>query len=104
MALTTLGTFVRSRWLQLPFGDQGFLISHQTFFALGGYNECLASGEDHALVWAARRAQVPLRPLRAPLFTSGRRYAEHGWLRVTGRHWYNTCRQVFKFASMGQRL
>ncbi|MEO6103707.1 MAG: glycosyltransferase, partial [Pseudoxanthomonas sp.] len=44
--LNALGARMRSRWLGMPFGDQGFLIPRRVFEALGGFDERLASGED----------------------------------------------------------
>ncbi len=54
--LNAVGANLRSRWLKVPFGDQGFCLSAQLFEQLGGYNETVAYGEDHLLVWQARRA------------------------------------------------
>jgi rSAM/selenodomain-associated transferase 2 len=96
--LNALGARVRSRWLGLPFGDQGLMLPRRLFDALGRFDETLPAGEDHALVWAARRAHVPLVPLRAPLLTSARRYAEDGWLRTTLRHARLTITQARNFA------
>lgn len=84
--LNVLGVMLRSRVLGLPFGDQGFFLPAAIFARLGGFDPSLSYGEDHALVWAARRAGVPLVAARAPLYTSARKYAEHGWLRTTARH------------------
>lgn len=98
MALNALGAWVRSRWLGLPFGDQGLLLPRAVFDALGGFDPALSRGEDHDLVWRARRAGVPLRPLRAPLYTSARRYAEHGWTRVTAHTLADSWRQARRFA------
>jgi hypothetical protein len=100
------GAWFRSRWLGLPFGDQGFILPREVFEALGGFDELLAGGEDHALVWTARHAGVPVVPLRAPLLTSARRYAEYGWLRTTLRHGRLTITQAWRFrrrASMRER-
>jgi hypothetical protein len=99
--LNALGAWIRSHWLGLPFGDQGLILPRRTFHALGGFDESLSAGEDHALVWAARRARIPLAPLRAPLQTSARRYAEHGWLRTTLRHARLTIAQARSFSSAG---
>jgi rSAM/selenodomain-associated transferase 2 len=92
-----LGAWVRSRWLGLPFGDQGFILPRRVFEALEGFDESLPMAEDHALVWAARRAGIPVVPLRAPLMTSARRYAEQGWLRTTLRHARLTILQARQF-------
>ncbi|CAN5161644.1 hypothetical protein BH11PSE14_BH11PSE14_02230 [soil metagenome] len=96
--LNALGAHVRSRWLGLPFGDQGLLMPRRVFEALGGFDEGLASGEDHALVWKAKRTGLPVRPIGAPLLTSARRYAEHGWWRTTGRHLRLTCQQAWAYS------
>lgn len=101
--LNSVGARIRSRWLGLPFGDQGLLLSRRLFHALGGFDESLACGEDHALVWSARRAGVPLLPLRAPLFTSARRYREGGWLRTTLRHARLTIGQARAFSGRAER-
>ena len=97
MPLNAFGAWLRSRWLGLPFGDQGLVLPRAVFDALGGFDSTLRCGEDHDLVWRARRAGVPLRPLHAPLYTSARKYAEHGWARVTARHLGASWRQARRF-------
>lgn len=98
MRLNAAGAFIRSRWLGLPFGDQGLCLPRAWFERLGGFDESLACGEDHALVWAARRLGLPLRPLCAPILTSARKYAERGWLRTTWLHLRLTREQASAFA------
>ncbi len=100
--LNALGAWIRSRWFGLPFGDQGLILSRHDFERLGGFDEALAAGEDHALVWTARRAGIPLAPLGAPLSTSARRYAERGWLKTTLRNARLTLGQARAF-SAGRR-
>jgi hypothetical protein len=85
LALNALGANLRSRLLGLPFGDQGLSLPRAEFVRLGGFDEGLPRAEDHALVWAAHRSGLAVRPLRARLATSGRRYTEGGWLRTTLR-------------------
>lgn len=92
------GARLRSRWLGLPFGDQGFVMRRETFHGLGGFDETLTGGEDHALVWRARRAGVPLEPIRADLWTSARKYHRSGWLRTTLWHLGATVAQARKFS------
>ncbi len=99
MRLNALGAFVRSRWLGLPFGDQGLLLRRVDFDALGGFDARVGGGEDHALVWAARRARLPLVPLGVRLPTSARRYAERGWWRTTARHLRLTWAQARRFSA-----
>jgi GT2 family glycosyltransferase len=86
MRLTEIAAGWRSRALGLPFGDQGFLLRRERFYELGGFDESRSYGEDHALIWAARRQRVPIRRIPAPLYTSARKYREHGWLATTWRH------------------
>ena len=92
--LNAWGANLRSRWLGLPFGDQGLVIRRSSFGTLGGFDETLACGEDHHFVWKAHSQALPVQRLRAPLATSARKYAEQGWLRVTVRHIYQTYSQA----------
>ncbi len=96
--LNEWGAWLRSRVLGLPFGDQGLLMPRSVFDALGGFDRLLDGGEDHALVWKARRAGIPLRAIGAPLLTSARKYARQGWLRTTARHLTLTWRQARVFS------
>lgn len=96
VAFNTLGAWVRSRALRLPFGDQALLVPRRVFERLGGF--AAVPGEDHAFVWAARRAGVPLRPLGATVRTSARRYAAHGWLATTARHLVLTAQQAWRYS------
>lgn len=97
-ALTRLnawGANWRSRWLGLPFGDQGFLLPAAEFRALGGFDERAAYGEDHLFVWTARAAGLKARPVGARLATSARKYARLGWARTTLLHWRLTLAQAW---------
>lgn len=96
--LNVLGAWIRSRCLRLPFGDQGFVVKADDFCRLGGFDENVGGGEDHALVWQARRSRVTLRALHAPLYTSARKYAELGWWRVTWHHLAATWQQAHRFS------
>lgn len=98
MRLNAVGVWLRSRVLGLPFGDQGLLMPRSVFDALGGFDPALHSGEDHALVWEARRAGVALRAVGAPLLTSARKYARDGWWRTTTHHLRLTWRQARLFS------
>jgi len=98
-ALTVLnaaGAWLRSRLLGLPFGDQALLMPRRVYDRLGGFAD--VPGEDHALVWAARRAGVPLRPVGATVHTSARRYAMRGWLATTLRHLVLTAVQAWRYS------
>lgn len=98
MSLNALGARIRSRWLGLPFGDQGLVVPRRLFEALGGFDETLPGGEDHALVWQSKRLDIPLQPIGAPLLTSARKYATNGWWRTTTRHLRLTCQQAWAYS------
>lgn len=98
MAFNRWGTWVRSRLLGMPFGDQGFAASASLFQRLGGFDPAIGPGEDHALVWRLRQANGRLVPLRAPISTSARRYVDHGWWRTTWRFGRMTWRQARAFS------
>jgi len=83
MRVNQWGANRRSRWLKLPFGDQGLACHRAVFERLGPFPEDAPFGEDHLFVWQAHCAGVPVRPVGAPLVTSARRYIEVGWLRLT---------------------
>lgn len=95
MRLNAVGANLRSRWFGMPFGDQALVLPRHCFVALGGFDEQVACGEDHLLVWAARRTQLPLEPVPAAVSTSARKYRTHGWVRTTARHLWLTARQAW---------
>lgn len=92
--LNALAVRMRARWLGMPFGDQGLCIAREAFARLGGFDETAGYGEDHLLVWRARRAGIPLRATGGTLLTSARRYRDRGWARTTARHLWLTARQA----------
>jgi hypothetical protein len=94
MLLNTAGVWLRSHLLRLPFGDQGLALAADRFRELGGFREDVPYGEDHLLVWSARRAGMAVRSTGHPIYTSARRYAEQGWLATTTRHLRLTWRQA----------
>ncbi len=95
MTLNTLGVSFRSRVLSLPFGDQGFCLSREVFDQLGRFDESVAFGEDHLLVWAAHRQRIRLQEVDAALVTSSRTYLARGWLRNTAHNLWRTWIQAF---------
>lgn len=85
-ALTRLnahGANLRARWLDVPFGDQDFVLYTADFLVLGGFDEAASYGEDHRFVWTARAAG---RPVGGAVATSARRYARLGWARMMLMH------------------
>jgi GT2 family glycosyltransferase len=98
MRANAAGANWRSRRLGLPFGDQGLVMPRLEFDRLDGFDPRLPYGEDHALVWRARRTGLPLREIDAAVITSARKYAERGWLRTTLRHLRLTADQAWREA------
>ncbi len=94
MRLNSWGVYFRSHVLGVPFGDQGFCLPRTLFCELKGFNEEAAYGEDHLLVWAARRQGIRLKCTDAEIETSARKYREQGWLKVTVKHLWLTVRQA----------
>lgn len=97
-AINTFGAWWRSRVFGLPFGDQAFVMPRRVFDALGGFDENVTAGEDHAMIWTARRAGVRIVPLRASIHTSARKYAERGWWNTTRHHLALTWSQARRFS------
>ncbi len=102
--LNAAGANLRARWLGLPFGDQGLVLPRHCFEAAHGFNERVPHGEDHSLVWALRRAGLPLRRIPALLETSARKYARNGWLATTWRHWQLTVAQIWRVRHEAHRV
>ena len=71
------GANLRSRYLGLPYGDQGLLISRAQLEAVGGVPD-LPLMEDVAL---ARALKGKLRPLGVHVTTSAQRYETDGWVK-----------------------
>ncbi len=71
------GAVLRSRWLGLPYGDQGLLVSRRVLGEVGGVPD-LPLMEDVAL---ARALKGRLRELPCAAWTSAARYARDGWAR-----------------------
>ncbi len=93
-SLNARGANLRSRIGGLPFGDQGLCLHRDVFGRLGGFDEQVSYGEDHLLVWKARALRVPLRRVSASIQTSARKYAQHGWARITLLHLWLTAKQA----------
>lgn len=83
LRVNALGANLRSGIFGTPFGDQGFCIKQSLFQQLGGYPENTTYGEDLLFVWRARQAGVKLKRIPSSLVTSGRKYRDYGWLKLT---------------------
>lgn len=94
MWINEIGVKFRSRFLQIPFGDQGFCLKKETFFRLSRFNEKADFGEDHLLVWSAHQEGVKLKAIDCSIFTSPRKYQRKGWSKVTFDHLLKTFSQA----------
>jgi rSAM/selenodomain-associated transferase 2 len=75
----------RSRWLGLPFGDQGIFCGRDTYARAGGFRS-LPICDDVDFVRRLRRVgPIVLRPEKT--LTSARRYRDHGAFRQVLRNW-----------------
>jgi rSAM/selenodomain-associated transferase 2 len=75
------GVNVRSKWLQMPYGDQAIFLTAEVFHALGGFPD-LPMMEDFELVRRLRKmGKVAIAP--AAVLTSDRRWRTLGILRTT---------------------
>jgi len=80
------GTDQRSRWLGMPYGDQGLLLTRRTYHRAGGFL-ALPLMEDVALVRVLRRQGV-VRILPEQVVVSARRWRRDGVLRRMLRNWW----------------
>lgn len=101
MGCNEWGAGFRSRFFRLPFGDQALCLDRELFEQLGGFDEDAPYGEDHLLVWKARRNRTPLRCTGASIYTSSRKYQQRGWAATTARHFWLTWRQALPQALQG---
>jgi rSAM/selenodomain-associated transferase 2 len=79
--LVAWGVKQRSRWLQLPYGDQGLFLQRQVFETVGGFPE-LPIMED--FVWVRRLQRLGRIGLAStPVITSARRWQKLGLVQTT---------------------
>ncbi|NDJ17214.1 TIGR04283 family arsenosugar biosynthesis glycosyltransferase [Myxacorys almedinensis] len=79
--LVEWGVHLRSRYLQLPYGDQAIFLPKPVFHAVGGFPD-LPIMEDFELVQRLHQhGKIAIVP--APVITSGRRWQRLGVLRTT---------------------
>lgn len=81
---------LRSRFLGLPYGDQGLLIRRDLYTRVGGYED-IPLMEDVAL---ARALDGKLVRLDATAVTSAEKYRRHGWLRRGARNLWTLIRYL----------
>ncbi len=81
LGLVSWGANLRSRLLQLPYGDQALFMGRQVFVELGGFPEG-ALLEDYRLVSALRR-QGRIVLADGYVLSSGRKWQRQGLIRTT---------------------
>lgn len=82
-SLATIAWFanLRSRWLQLPYGDQALFVSKRMFDAIGGFPE-MAIMEDFVFIRKIKKeGKIIILPER--VMTSARRWKNIGIMRTT---------------------
>ncbi|MEP3474888.1 MAG: TIGR04283 family arsenosugar biosynthesis glycosyltransferase [Hyphomicrobiales bacterium] len=86
LAPTILAKLValRCALFSLPYGDQGLLISKQTYEACGGYPN-FPIMEDTDII---RRLPAPVKILQSRAFTSAEKYKKEGYLKRSTRNLY----------------
>ncbi|MFK7839104.1 MAG: hypothetical protein AB8B83_02135 [Bdellovibrionales bacterium] len=81
-SLNAIGANLRSCILGLPYGDQGFCMSKDTFKTIGNYPDA-PYGEDVLFIRKAKRNGVKLNRIASKLSTCARKYHDIGWLKLT---------------------
>jgi rSAM/selenodomain-associated transferase 2 len=81
--LVEAGAGLRVRWLALPYGDQGLLVSRRLYEETGGYR-ALPLMEDVDL--ARRLGRARLERLELDAVTSADRWRRDGWFRRSARN------------------
>ncbi len=76
--------YYRSKFLQMPYGDQAIFLRAELFHRVGGYPDWPAM-EDYALVRRLRRVGR-IEIAQAAVLTSARRWLDHGVWRTTIRN------------------
>lgn len=100
LRLLEWGANMRSRWLQLPYGDQALFLRSGTFFDMGGFAS-FPIMEDFELVRRLRRrGSLGLVPQQVA--TSGRRWQTQGLLKTTITN--QVCVVAYQLGASPQRI
>ena len=92
--INQIGANLRSKILGIPFGDQAFCISKENFIKIGIYNEDCSFGEDHLLIWQAKRHNLKIQTTKSTILTSAIKYKKHGWLNLTLKYQFMWIKQA----------
>jgi len=74
LKLNAKGANFRTKYLGLPFGDQSFIIDKQLFNCIGEFNAGLYEGEDHELIWKAKRIGIKINIIEKFIISSNEKY------------------------------
>lgn len=83
--VTAWGANLRSRWMRLPFGDQGIFCRRSCFERIGGFPEIPLMDDVAFIRQLQRMGRYTL--LHAPVYTSARRIRQHGVVKSGMRNW-----------------
>ena len=81
MKLIELVTNIRSRYLKLPYGDQGLFFRRTVFEGAGGFPEVSIAEDLFLMHRISKQGRIGIAPVHA--VTSGRRWQTRGLLRTT---------------------
>ena len=81
MKLIELATNIRSRYLKLPYGDQGLFFRRTVFEGVGGFPEVSIAEDLFLMHRISKQGRIGIAPVHA--VTSGRRWQTRGLLRTT---------------------
>jgi len=90
------GANLRTAYLGLPFGDQSFIIHKKIFNLIGSYSESLAKGEDHDLIWKAKKIGIKVNLIKRFITSSPIKYEAHPIIQTLNTI-KDTLAQIFQF-------
>ncbi|MGB3654580.1 MAG: TIGR04283 family arsenosugar biosynthesis glycosyltransferase [Rivularia sp. (in: cyanobacteria)] len=81
LRLIEWGVKLRSKWLQMPYGDQGIFTTKQIFDSIGGFPELPIMEDFELMRYLKRLGKITFIPV--PVTTSPRRWLKKGVLQTT---------------------
>src|SRR6056300_1422912 len=70
----SVGANLRTKYLNLPFGDQSFIINRKLFNFIGEFTESVDKGEDHEFTWKAKTVGVQVNIISNYILSSSIKY------------------------------
>jgi glycosyltransferase A (GT-A) superfamily protein (DUF2064 family) len=92
----SVGANLRTKYLNLPFGDQSFIINRKLFNFIGEFTESVDKGEDHEFIWKAKTVGVQINIISNYILSSSIKYKEYPILQTLNTV-KDTVLQIFKF-------